>query len=1089
MENPAFATVVWGGDVVLARRQHYLTQHIGADRVLNLPTLRAADLSIVNLECVIATVGEQGVDKGEGGPFYFRGRPELLRILAYSGVRAVTTANNHCGDYGPEAVIEQLQWLDRAGLQQAGTGHDKSSAFRPTYCRAGNINVALLSIDTTQASFAATDAGPGTAYLSLKAPETWQRTLEPVISEARRKAHVVLVAVHWGENFVHAPTEAARTIGRILVDSGADAVLGSSAHVLQGVEIYRERPIIYDAGNLLFDSIRSKPDDCGLFKLDINENGVSALTFVPVAGYTGYSEERTGEDAQAACKRFDAKCKTLGTVLTSSPEGRLQIDLNPPQRSSHQFEPVAVNTPKAERIPARTEVGDHWRVSTVPNDASCEPTPIGPMTLLGLRVWPKLIQKREMLWIESFWCVDEVIEDDIRIEMLASPVTFSSMRPWGERTDHDPCDWLLPTSRWVPKQIYRDLYGLRPPYLEDWENVDLNISIHLVTAGKGIDSLQTDQIIRLDVPDQLLRRAASKTDTEDIKPVQDTSARHNTTGGTPTTQPTTPRVSQGLRPPNFEEVQSLNPLLTMSIVIGGQVYSLKTGPTEPLDVLKQALTSNRPGQATHAVDGWSAKALQEATGGTWSVLPPPGWYAPSFDFSSDLRTTPMPMFVAFSAVDRSTHENSTAPRAPIWDRHDRLPRVSAEGTHCGAIVARVPTGVRTDFPMLIVPDPLKAAMQLGLVARKRFSGPVIAVTGTAGKSTTAMMLATMLGPDRTLCTAGNFNTRVGTLLTLANLNSTHIAAVIEVAQSALWMKNGPITRSIGPTVSLITSIGLSQTNKGISTTADVAKWKSRVFDGLTSSKLAVFPDFVDGFELIKDMAALHASRRVVFGYSDTADVKILSISAGSSGMSVDLKFPSGTRQITIPVLSRGMAENAVAALTVLYALGYDLDLVARRLLDLPQEDGRMQLRQIALAGGGCVEIIDDSWNAEVSSMVNALDFTGDRTPGLGGRRIGILGRIVHLGDMAPELHASLAEPVMRNEFNLVFTHGPEMKYLREKLPAKVLGPHFTNARALVDYVSPRLVSGDLLLIKGSRRDSDFGSIPGLLVASAHFSSG
>lgn len=63
-----------------------------------------------------------------------------------------------------------------------------------------------------------------------------------------------------------------------------------------------------------------------------------------------------------------------------------------------------------------------------------------------------------------------------------------------------------------------------------------------------------------------------------------------------------------------------------------------------------------------------------------------------------------------------------------------------------------------------------------------------------------------------------------------------------------------------------------------------------------------------------------------------------------------------------------------------------------------------------------------------------------------------------------------------------------MKYLREKLPAEVLGPHFTDARALVEYVAPRLVPGDLLLIKGSRRDSDFGSIPGLLVASNHFPS-
>src|SRR5690606_6701889 len=134
---PAGPVIVWGGDVNLGRRQHYRTAELGPENILRIPALQAADLRIVNLECVIATQGEQGVRKGEDGPYYYRARPEMLRVLAATGVDMVATANNHSGDYGPQALMEQGRWLDALGIAHAGGGAHREAAFSPVIRRAG----------------------------------------------------------------------------------------------------------------------------------------------------------------------------------------------------------------------------------------------------------------------------------------------------------------------------------------------------------------------------------------------------------------------------------------------------------------------------------------------------------------------------------------------------------------------------------------------------------------------------------------------------------------------------------------------------------------------------------------------------------------------------------------------------------------------------------------------------------------------------------------------------------------------------------------------------------------------------------------
>lgn len=386
---PGTITVAWGGDVNIGRRFHYAFHEMNArDALAAIKPLGDADLGIINLECVVATAGRELVNKGERASYYFRARPEMLDALVRGGVDLVATANNHSGDFGPEALVEQSAWLDAAGIGHAGSGCNREAAFRPVIRRVGSLDIALFSVDATQSSFAAGDASAGTAWLDPRKPETWAAIMAPRIAEVRNNADIVLVAVHWGANNLHQPDVLEIAAGHALIDAGADAVLGASAHVLQGVEVYKGRPILHDAGDLLFDALQRPDRDSGLFILEIGEHGVRRVNFTPLEIGFCKTTMLAGGQARDATARFAAKCAALGTTLRINSDGSGSLDLNPPAREGARVR--AAETPMqavCHAPPSRQEPRAEWLASNMPEDALlAEPLRVGPLELLGVRV-------------------------------------------------------------------------------------------------------------------------------------------------------------------------------------------------------------------------------------------------------------------------------------------------------------------------------------------------------------------------------------------------------------------------------------------------------------------------------------------------------------------------------------------------------------------------------------------------------------------------------------------------------------------------------------------------------------------------------
>ena len=292
--NESFRLIA-GGDVMLGRQ---MPGWVGL-RGPELPfakiasVLRTADMSMVNLEVCVSTEGDF-LDKGGRQPYYYHCLPEMLDVLASAGIACVATGNNHAMDFGAQALIQQTDTLEASGFLHFGAGINATEAAKPRYAKVNGIVVAFIGVETETPSMAAGTQSAGINYLNLS---DLVRKVSGSIAVARAHADCVVVSPHWGVNWESAPSDAARLCARKLIDLGADAILGHSAHILQGVEVYAGRPIVYDMGTLLFDRVaQNTMKDSALFDLDWRARGTCELTVRPVRLRTARAELAEGDD-------------------------------------------------------------------------------------------------------------------------------------------------------------------------------------------------------------------------------------------------------------------------------------------------------------------------------------------------------------------------------------------------------------------------------------------------------------------------------------------------------------------------------------------------------------------------------------------------------------------------------------------------------------------------------------------------------------------------------------------------------------------------------------------------------------------------
>jgi UDP-N-acetylmuramoyl-tripeptide--D-alanyl-D-alanine ligase len=378
----------------------------------------------------------------------------------------------------------------------------------------------------------------------------------------------------------------------------------------------------------------------------------------------------------------------------------------------------------------------------------------------------------------------------------------------------------------------------------------------------------------------------------------------------------------------------------------------------------------------------------------------------------------------------------------------------------GAAGAMVHHPVSDAGPLLQVDDTLAGLHRLGGYARQRFSGRLVAVTGSVGKTTTKEMLRTVLSAlGRTHAAVASYNNHWGLPLTLARTPLDAEYCVAEIGMNHAG-EIAPLARLARPHVAVISAVEKAHIGF-LGSLEAIADEKAAILEGLQPNGVAVLP--ADTPLLPRLRVAAGDARIVTFGMASDADVRLVHLSMDAEGSDVTAEVTGERLQFRLHAPGRHMAMNALAAIAAAAMLA---DAAPQRIVHALEKfapvTGRGARRKIDVPGGAAL-LLDESYNGNPASMRAALAVLRLQPAR---RRVAVLGDMLELGDAAPTEHNSLAADVAAATDSL-FACGPLMRGLYDAVPEPIRTAYAADSAALAPMVARAIAPGDAVLIKGS----------------------
>jgi UDP-N-acetylmuramoyl-tripeptide--D-alanyl-D-alanine ligase len=393
------------------------------------------------------------------------------------------------------------------------------------------------------------------------------------------------------------------------------------------------------------------------------------------------------------------------------------------------------------------------------------------------------------------------------------------------------------------------------------------------------------------------------------------------------------------------------------------------------------------------------------------------------------------------------------------DGHAYLADAAGRGAAC-LVVHELPDDVPPNVPLVLVPDTTRALGRLAAWHRARFSLPVVAVTGSNGKTTTKELIAAVLGTRwNTLKPEGSFNNQWGLPLTLLGLGPEHGALVVELGTNQPG-EIAALAALAAPTVGVVTVVAAVHT-EFLGSLEGVRDEKAGLVRALPPSGVAVLN--ADDAR-VADMARDTRARVLTYGVARAADVRARpEVTDGPDGLAFTVEHAGQRQRIALPLSGRHNVVNALAAAGAGVALGFSLAEIAAGLAATHPVKGRCVWRT---AGG--IRLLDDTYNANPASVRAALD-TAVAHRG-GSRVVAVLGDMLELGAIAEEAHREMGRHAAGVGVDTVVGMGRHARALVEAARAAGVADarHTETFEDTVALLVKELIPGDLVLVKGSR---------------------
>ncbi|WP_350334958.1 UDP-N-acetylmuramoylalanyl-D-glutamyl-2,6-diaminopimelate--D-alanyl-D-alanine ligase [Coralliovum pocilloporae] len=398
-----------------------------------------------------------------------------------------------------------------------------------------------------------------------------------------------------------------------------------------------------------------------------------------------------------------------------------------------------------------------------------------------------------------------------------------------------------------------------------------------------------------------------------------------------------------------------------------------------------------------------------------------------------------------------------------FDGHDFV-KAALDNGAAFAVVSRADE--TTPQPYVLVDDVLRALERLAVAARARSKARIVAVTGSVGKTSTKDGLRLVLSRQgKTHAAVASFNNHWGVPLTLARMPSDTEFGVFEIGMNHSD-EIRPLVKMVQPHAAIITTVAPVHLAH-FSSVDEIADAKAEIFEGLVSDGVAIINRDNGYFDhLFASARAAGVQRIVSFGRSVDADTRLETIISQGVMSVLDVSVLGSPMHFKLGAPGDHMALNSLAILTAVHVLGADLALAGMALADFTAPKGRGEQHSLTRKGGS-MTLIDESYNANPTSVKAAIRLLGSSERGTGGRRIAVLGDMLELGSDSPVFHAGLAEAIEEASVDCVFCSGPDMEHLWKALPETVRGAYAPTSDGLHEPLQNAVGPGDVIMIKGS----------------------